>query len=59
MISAERGKMTADKLKKTPMETVADRITKHQRQKLEEDLDEIEANGTFISWEKVKVELKW
>jgi len=50
--------MTEDTQKKTPMERAEDRITKHQRRKLEEDLDEIDAIGTFISWEEGKVELK-
>jgi len=38
-------------------DTVADLITEHQRRALEWDLDEIDANGQFIPWEKAKKEL--
>jgi hypothetical protein len=38
-------------------DTVADLITEHQRRALERDLDEIDANGQFIPWEKAKKEL--
>ena len=35
-------------------DTVSDLITEHQKRALERDLDEIDANGQFISWEKAK-----
>jgi hypothetical protein len=38
-------------------DTVSDLITEHQRRTLERDLDEIDANGQFIPWEKAKKEL--
>jgi hypothetical protein len=38
-------------------DTVADLITEHQKRALERDLDEIDANGQFIPWEKAKKEL--
>jgi hypothetical protein len=38
-------------------DTVADLITEHQKHMLERDLDEIDANGDFIPWEKAKKEL--
>jgi hypothetical protein len=38
-------------------DTVADLITEHQKRMLERDLDEIDANGDFIPWEKAKKEL--
>jgi hypothetical protein len=38
-------------------DTVSDLITEHQRRALERDLDEIDANGDFIPWEKAKKEL--
>jgi hypothetical protein len=38
-------------------DTVSDLITEHQKRTLERDLDEIDANGDFIPWEKVKKEL--
>jgi len=38
-------------------DTVAELITEHQRRALERDLDEIDANGQFISWDKAKKEL--
>ena len=37
-------------------DTVSDLITEHQKRALERDLDEIDANGQFISWEKAKKE---
>lgn len=42
---------------KTLGQTVADLIAEHQRRKLELDLDEIDATGTFTSWEEAKKEL--
>ena len=33
-------------------DTVSDLITEHQKRTLERDLDEIDANGQFIPWEK-------
>jgi len=42
---------------KTLGETVADLIAEHQRRKLELDLDEIDASGTFTSWEEAKKDL--
>jgi len=39
-------------------ETVADLIAEHQRRNLEMDLDEINANGTFTSWEEAKRDLR-
>ena len=38
-------------------DTVTDLITEHQKRMLERDLDEIDANGDFIPWEKAKKEL--
>jgi hypothetical protein len=38
-------------------DTVADLITEHQKRMLERDLDEIDAKGDFIPWEKAKKEL--
>jgi len=38
-------------------DTVSDLITEHQKRALERDLDEIDANGDFIPWEKAKNEL--
>ena len=38
-------------------DTVSDLITEHQKRTLERDLDEIDANGDFIPWEKAKKEL--
>jgi len=38
-------------------DTVADLITEHQKWMLERDLDEIDANGNFIPWDKAKKEL--
>jgi len=38
-------------------DTVSDLITEHQKRALERDLDEIDANGQFIPWEKAKKEL--
>ena len=38
-------------------DTVADLITEHQKRTLERDLDEIDANGNFIPWDKAKKEL--
>ena len=38
-------------------DTVSDLITEHQKRALERDLDEIDANGDFIPWGKVKKEL--
>jgi hypothetical protein len=38
-------------------DTVAELITEHQRRSLERDLDEIDANGQFIPWDKAKKEL--
>ena len=38
-------------------DTVVDLITEHQKRMLERDLDEIDANGRFIPWEKAKKEL--
>jgi hypothetical protein len=38
-------------------DTVADLITEHQKRTLERDLDEIDANGQFISWDEAKKEL--
>jgi len=38
-------------------DTVAELITEHQRRALERDLDEIDANGQFIPWDKAKKEL--
>ena len=38
-------------------DTVADLIAEHQKRVLERDLDEIDANGTFVSWEQAKKDL--
>ena len=38
-------------------DTVSDLITEHQKRALERDLDDIDANGHFIPWEKAKKEL--
>jgi hypothetical protein len=38
-------------------DTVSDLITEHQKRMLERDLDEIDAKGQFIPWEKAKKEL--
>lgn len=38
-------------------DTVADLIADHQKRVLERDLDEIDANGTFIPWEQAKKDL--
>ncbi len=35
-------------------DTVSDLITQDQRRTLERDLDEIDANGQFIPWEKAE-----